>query len=757
MTKKPVGKTARAVRRVRADIAGGPAPEITARLVAGATTVDVRTGPPDDATVHALSKAALSKVTAGLDVARNGTPLWLPALAKPLAQPVQIGEQQPPPIEAALDATTASRRRRELLRRAPLDAAARRSLLDVLERLLGGGYAHLPLKRARYGFDPVHRVRILRTQCDELDDAQFRAQVNDIVVQLRDLHTVDWAGRGSDVAFLPFVVECCVERDETRYVVTKVLLPPITPAPPDCSPGLGEPTEDTFRTGAEIEYWNSLPIDVAVRRHGEQYASGGRDDSRRALAVASLTHRPLRYYELPDEDWVDIGYREVDAAGRRGRVQWARFFWRILDTRDVDKLRTAADRRLARAARTTPKKAESSRRSINPIAAAIRKAKLLRYATGTLRGEPDKLPEQRARSGPGALLQAIDTPLKKVNASVIQGPAGDTRRYGYLRIHSFDTKRPAAFVDEIARLLRELPQHGLVIDVRDNEGGTINAAEWMLQLLTPHAIEPVRFSVLATDFSRDYCSADNNRAEYEGWLDSLRAAVRSGELYSSAEPISAPEDCNDIGQVYGGPVLLVANACTYSSGDLFCAGFVDNRIGTFVGVDGSTGAGGACVVDYAELLKGASQLAAALPELPDGIDLNMAFLRATRSGTLLGTGIEDVGVPATQKRPLTRRDLLQSNCDLLAHCVDVLSQQPTTAMTAGFARGRGRTLLTVATKAIDRVDVRFDGEACASRSPGRSGRLVFTVPRGTKRVEVCGYQGRGEDAQLRQRRLLLRD
>ena len=45
---------------------------------------------------------------------------------------------------------------------AALSIAERLRILDGFETVIGGVYTHLPLKRARYGFDPVQRLRILR-------------------------------------------------------------------------------------------------------------------------------------------------------------------------------------------------------------------------------------------------------------------------------------------------------------------------------------------------------------------------------------------------------------------------------------------------------------------------------------------------------------------------------------------------------------------------------------------------------------------
>ena len=102
--------------------------------------------------------------------------------------------------------------------------------------------------------------------------------------------------------------------------------------------------------------------------------------------------------------------------------------------------------------------------------------------------------------------------------------------------------------------------------------------------------------------------------------------------------------CNAIGQQYGGPVVLVGDSTTYSAGDLFSAGFVDNGIGPFVCVGEATGAGGANVWDYADLRSALAGSPIQPPALPDGIGLSLSFRRATRSGPSEGLPIEDIGI-----------------------------------------------------------------------------------------------------------------
>jgi hypothetical protein len=202
------------------------------------------------------------------------------------------------------------------------------------------------------------------------------------------------------------------------------------------------------------------------------------------------------------------------------------------------------------------------------------------------------------------------------------------------------------------------------------------AAELALQLFTPNEIEPTRFSVLATPFTRDMANRSGSLgSDLAPWKASLDAAVRNGELYAQPIPITDPDACNALGQFYGGPVVLVGDATTYSAGDLFTAGFVDNEMGPFVCVGSATGAGGANVWTYDDLKGYLAGSPIALPVLPDGIGLSFAFRRATRSGANEGLPIEDVGVEGDQYA-MTMDDVLNDRRDLILHCLARLRKAP---------------------------------------------------------------------------------
>jgi hypothetical protein len=599
-----------------------------------------------------------------------------------------------------------------------LTTAERLRLIDGIECVLEGVYTHLPLKRARYGFDPVQRLRILRSQAAELSDDAFHVELADTITRLRDAHTryTGPAALESKVAALPFLVEMIGAVSAPTYVVTKV----------------GHGLDPSFKPGVVLEYWNGVPIDRAVQRHSDQEV-GGRPDSQRAWAVQSLTLRSLQYGPPPDEHWVIVGYRTGGGAGQSKEIKLP---WQIVDPSEISPL-------LSGGPTGTRAKALRRTRAVDPAAEAIRRAKMLLFAPHALTGARATAPKTRqkaARGGPtaGIIPTALTETLKAMSIDAPGGP------FGYLRIYGFDAA-PVPFIDELIRLIPLLPDRGLIIDIRGNPGGYIWAAELALQLFTPNRIEPTRFSALATPFTRQIASIGDVAEDLAPWKPSLDAAVRNGELYAQTIPITDPGACNAFGQMYGGPVVLVADSTTYSSGDLFSAGFVDNQMGPFICVGSATGAGGANVWSYGELRQALAGSPAALPKLPDGIDLSLSFRRATRARGNEGMPIEDVGVAGTTYA-MTLDDLLHGNPDLMATCIDALKAQPFSSLTATVDTA-ARTI-QVRTTGLDLVDAKFDGHSGMAVPVDAAGVVTIAYPSGTETVELAGCVG----PDVRQRR-----
>jgi C-terminal processing protease CtpA/Prc len=608
----------------------------------------------------------------------------------------------------------------------PLTAGERARIVTTFLTLVDDLYAHLPLKQAMYGIDPAQRLRLLLQRTSDIDDDSLHDELIGIVTELRDAHTryIGPTRLAGHTARLPFLVESYGPATAPSYVVSKV------------SAETGDPH---FVAGVELEWWNGVPIDRAVEIYAQQ-ETGGRPDSRRARALQTLTLRSLQFGRPPDEHWVIVGYRDLGRSRREVRFDW----------------RLVAPGRAPTASRSDH--AEPLRRlamAIDPGAEAARRTKKLLFAP-----EP-WLADQRAGSvGPAPAApptptptpatpategDAIDTPFQDaVTAKSVRTRIG---RIGYLRLWSFDVADDVSYVDEVVRLLELLPDRGLIVDLRGNPGGLVWAAERLLQLLSPRPIVPTRFSLRATSLTRAMAAAGQNELTFAPWRASLAEAVSTGEPYSRAAPLTPVDRCNDIGQVYGGPVVAVVDPNTYSAGDLFAAGFVDNGLGPLVTVGTASGGGGANVWMPGDLDHVLGGTPFALPALPGGVGYTIAARRALRSGQAEGTAIEDLGVTGTHTYEMQRADLLEDNQGLRRFCAKILADLPWTRLQLRTDLDAGH--VEVVTQGLDRIELRADDRSLGS-TPITDGTTTLDLPEGWTTAEITAYDG----TELRQRRLL---
>ena len=587
----------------------------------------------------------------------------------------------------------------------PLSWAERLDVIDALCLVLEGVYAHLPLKRSLYGFDVIRGLEHLRQQVPIMTDLEFHRALTGLVNRLRDAHTQyqgPWTV-AEPVASLPFLVESFGPASQPTYIVSKIDRRSVH--------------DPNFTPGVTLDYWNGVPFDRAVDLHAE-LETGGRPDARRARALESLTFRSLDYAPPPNEEWVVVGYRD-----RQGKSRELKLYWEGINPA-----------RAASASRTLGTRVRSG---INRAAENVRRAKKLRFNRALWVAERKAIRDRKpAARGPAAFRDFLTA--RTVNTS--------KGKFGYLRIWSFDVDDDQAFLDAAITLLKRLPDRGLIIDLRANPGGFIWAAERMLQLFTPNRITPTKFGLRATRLTAAMARAVFNQSELAPWAESLGSAEQTGEPYSSHLPITPEERCNDVGQHYGGPVVVVVDATTYSSGDLFAAGIVDNGIGPVITIGEATGAGGANVWDSEDLRAALAAAKSPLPALPTGVSFTLAVRRAVRTNDAEGTLVEDVGV-AGQPYEMTRRDIMSANRDLIEHCAELLAAQPRTRLR--IAR-RGRSV-SVQSEGLDHLDVYADGHpAGAPVTLNRSGSRRIVVPDDAREVEVVGFS----EGVIRQRRRL---
>ncbi|MDR3524391.1 MAG: S41 family peptidase [Acetobacteraceae bacterium] len=533
----------------------------------------------------------------------------------------------------------------------PLSLIDKRTIIDAAASVLADHYAHLPHKRSAHGVDPVARLRALARSLEDLaTETGFHAELVQIFAELRDLHTVytlptPFAGM---VAFLPFQVGIAHAGDLRQVIVTHVM--------PGC-------VHAPFAAGVEITAWNGIPVWRAIEKLAASTGGANRAASQ-ARAVAAFTQRPMMRLAPPDEMHIEVEYQTETGERHRTRLDWK-----------ICKL--VADTHVAHKP-AAPAHPHCLTLALDDMGDALRRHRKSAFAPHVLHAETHGVPV--AHDGfhdAHPHEEEVPTRLSQVRAwkGMFEG-----RPFGHLRIRSFNTRDPDGFLDDMAMLLERLPQDGLIIDVRDNPGGLMAAAERMLQFFSDRPIQPVRMEFLATEANLRLCQsqtpANPNMAEnLSRWIPSLARAQQTGSVWSNAYPMTDPNEIRNGERIYPGPVLLITSALSYSAADIFIAGFRDHHLGKILGVHANTGAGGAnrwIYSDILSLLKGERLTVGRPSVLPGGADLRVAIRRAVRVAAGEGMELEESGIEPDEIHRLTRADLLEGDVDLIAHAVRIL-------------------------------------------------------------------------------------
>lgn len=515
-----------------------------------------------------------------------------------------------------------------------------RDRLRIVEQamvLIESNYVHLPLKRAMHAIDPLQRLRLLKKEVEMLTGMQFHRRMLSIFASTRDLHTVYHLPHPfrSHTAFLPYLIEQYFEK---RGQVEKFMVSRIVPELLQRNPGTAR-EEDSFEPGVEVLFWNGVPIRRAIEINGENQA-GSNLEARFARGLDDLTIRPLEMSMPPDEAWVALTYRS-----RKGEILTLRQEWSVYNEED-----------------TLPAKANiKKRKAIDVKKTKINQLKKMLYSSQEVRVHT-------------AFEDFFYADVKRVKE----------KRFGYIRLFNFEVEDPPdEFIAEIIRIIKaaDFPQEGLIVDVRGNGGGLIRAAERLLQLFTPHHINPELFEFINTPLNLDICRLAPKRTNRARWAESIAESVRTGATYSRGFPLSSEASCNSIGQVYHGPVILITDALSYSATDIFAAGFQDNGVGDVLGTSDNTGAGGANVWTHEELMNavlGAPNWP--FKPLPKGSDLRVAVRRSIRVGPQSGRPLEELGITPDHRHHMTALDVLKSNDDLIRMAARILGTKPIYAL-----------------------------------------------------------------------------
>lgn len=527
-------------------------------------------------------------------------------------------------------------------------------LIKAAELLLSEFYVHLQAKRTLYAIDPVQALRSLRGEiCAVADhelmvEREFHERMTAIFTSLRDPHTSYYLPDPfrQTMAFLPFMVESCVDPGAPPVAAGSPSPPPtyfVTKIVGDAF-GPGRDPTDRIR----VTHWNGVRIETLVARMALE-TRGSNVAGRLQRAADRLTLRWLGFAVGPAEDWVDLTYVVGDDKVKRTR----RFKWYAVQRREA-----GDDRSLDRAG--------VSQQGRDPEGDWIESVRKTLYQTTKRRDGTDKWLARRSNGG-----IAFRTFEHKAKA------------YGYLRLYSFDTEDPRKYVDNVAELLAHREDlAGVVVDVRGNPGGNIDAAEGLVGLFAAGPVTAQGLHYLNTPESNRLATANEGRnPSLKARLDEARA---TGAPYVVSAPIASVGSAAGR-QVSQGPVVVVVDALTYSASEVFTAGMQDHGLARIVGTTHQTGGGGGNVWRHDLIRKMCHDDPIVDRDLQ--IALNAAFdvavRRTTRVRERAGLAVEDMGivVPWEHVRALTLTDVLGGNEDLMAFAVEALDRWPSHRIT----------------------------------------------------------------------------
>lgn len=554
-------------------------------------------------------------------------------------------------------------------------------------------YVHLPLKRAMHAIDPIQRLRLLKyrlaqmSEENKMNQFEFHRELTKIFTSTRDLHTNYFlpSPYNSVIAFLPFQIEEYFEGEQRKYIVSRL------------AAGLDHPT---FNSGAEVTYWNGVPIERQIEINASLHA-GSNTEASHAQGLDSLTIRPMRLELPPDEDWVTIGYRSLNGEDLELKQDWL-----VIPANELG------------AYFPDPLAKDATAQGIDIESYMIQQTKKALFAPDVLKSQKKIETGEISSAEPQ---RGLETSMPTVYlARKVDTPSGS---YAYIRIRTFSVKSHVAFIEEFIRLVKLLPQNGLIIDVRNNGGGLIYASERLLQLLTPNHIKPEPAQFISTPLTYELCrrNAPSPYIDLSPWLNSLRQATETGSTFSQSIPITQEEWCNDIGQIYHGPVVLITDSLCYSATDIFAAGFQDNNIGPILGTSGNTGAGGANVWTHEQIeqfiRQGTGNTDSHIKSLPNGAAMRVAIRRTLRVHEREGMPLEDLGVipdaskydnESTDIHKMTKQDVLNDNTDLINHAASILAKLPLYKISIEINPTGEKFTVKTLTENITRLDVYID-------------------------------------------------
>lgn len=506
-----------------------------------------------------------------------------------------------------------------------LSDAEKRTVAEQSQLLLKGIYVHRFQKQDFYPgvTDPATAVQAVVDNIDDLSVPEMESELYRIFSSQRDLHLnyIFPQPYASFQSSLPLTFK----RVQGRRNFFEVRVDAInagrfaTFAPDQRVPEVGD----------QVIAYNGVRIRNAVNNIIE-VGQGANKFGGFSRALARLTFRPHLLSLVPEEDEVTITFRSKKA-GRHGR-KYERYTVTIpWITRVPAPVIAQAQQRSAaitiQNSSTKPRKVLLQEMNI--------KEDMFQKLFNNFRTENGLLAQNSYPSN------ASNEP--EITWGVIENRLG---KFGYIRLASFVPDNGVDFaVQEIRRIIYDEfdGTKGMIFDVRNNGGGFGQLSDELPQLFGRNDAVTAQDRLINTEENVRLFNESVFGPAFPEGLEALNEVAGTDATHTKVFSLFDAPGVNTFGQIYNGPVAVLANSNSYSASDYFSCHMQDSGIGFVFGEEPRTGAGGANVFEHSLLAQFAPTV---FSPLPGTHRARVSFGQAVRSGLNEGSFIEDFGCEA---------------------------------------------------------------------------------------------------------------
>jgi hypothetical protein len=530
--------------------------------------------------------------------------------------------------------------------------AEKQTVADVFERIMNGFYVHKEEKSQWYGTDYTTEVQRIKLEAQTLSEKELHQRIFDVISSQHDLHLRQTLPKPHACysSLLPVDWTRVDGSGKSLYLITALTTKPEVLA---LAPELSK-----IAVGDQVTTYNGQTVEDAAQSI-EGWSFGANPDATNRRTHDNLNFRWHARVLPPAEDIVVLGIKKQDGTDILVTLPW-----------------------ITRAT-------ASCFPAVKPLSESG-------YINLTDNGSDDELEErqkvfraakispssQKIKFGIKELNQTLPvpdfgnlktTPEPAISYKILNDPNGDI---GYLKLSSFSP----ATLDRSASLqvLREILQtqmsntKGLIIDLRGNGGGSIVFGERMAQLFTGKAITPIKMRALRTPETRLMTSLFNGETPL--WQEIASTVLMTPKTGFS--PLTAPYLANNLGRAYYEPVTVLTDAYCYSTCDMFASLMQDHGAAKIIGLDHTTGAGGAnnWGWDGVNFHKNGNQY---YPELPYSVGFSFSFRqvgRPLKSDQL----IENTGVISDEVWTQSEQDIIGADYELARKLMSDLQARTST-------------------------------------------------------------------------------